>query len=268
MTSATGLFLLLPFVLGHAAGFAYNNLKDLDDPGFRQNPVGSGEISPNRARWLVGGLLLASMLAFALLFVRWTAWLAYGAYIFLGLAYSGLGLRLKESLSGPFVASYALYSAPALAIALEVAPGWDAALSGLMAAIYLIYLGREIFHTYIDRENDLQAGYRTFAVRLSRPAQLAALALASLAGAACLLASLFAFEAGWPSGLLGLALVLCTLGAAMLQTLYSLRGAPYHPSTAFKLFRLCFALYGVYLLDLAPLAAALFVWAFLINRRS
>ncbi|MFC1878437.1 UbiA prenyltransferase family protein [Chloroflexota bacterium] len=267
-TSPWSLSLLLPFILGHAAGFAYNNLMDAEDPAFRRNPLRSGEISPQQARWLVSGLLLASLLTFGALFDTWPAWLAYAAYIFLGLAYSGLGLRLKESVVGPFIASFTVYTAGVLAIALENVPSWDSTIGGLITAIFLIYVGREIFHTYIDRENDLEAGYRTFAVRFNLPTQLIALALASLSGAICLLWSLYSFSSGWPVNALGLVLVICTLGAAGLQTLYSLRFEPFHPATAFRLYRLCFALYGAYLLGLNPLAAALFIWVFLINRRS
>lgn len=266
-THLSDLALLLPFIFGHAAGFAYNNLEDDGDPAFRGNPVEQGQIDPQTVRWMVIGLLLLSLVTFALFYSRWQAWLAYIIYVLLGLAYSGLGLRLKESLLGPFVAAYALYTAGPLAIALDKLPSWAPGAIGLLVGVYLVFVGREIFHTYIDRENDLQTGYQTFGVRLSIKTQLISLALACIGGSLVLAWSMVRFSGGWPQNGLGLAAGACILAAAGLQIRYTIRFAPHHPVTAFIFYRLGFVLYGAYILDLAPLVAALFIWVFLINRK-
>jgi len=268
ISSPLALLWMLPFVFSHAAGFAYNNLMDTHDPPFKKNPVTDGLISPRQARWVVLICLASSVFLFSLLYRSWLAWLVYLIYIFLSLAYSGLKLRLKETLAGPFVAAFIVSTAGFLTIALEATSDWDQTITGLILAVYLIYLGREIFHTYVDFENDAQAGYRTFAVRLSRRTQLASLALACIAGAASLLWSLYNITRSRPvNGLVYLLVALIVL-ATVLEIYYCAKLTPFHPSTAFQLYNLSFVLLAAVILDLHPLVASLLIWAFLINRRN
>jgi len=266
--SPAALLLMAPFVFSHAAGFAYNNLADRGDPAFKKNPIAEGMISVTQARWIIAACTAVSIALFGLLYRTPGAWLCYLLYLLLGFAYSGVGVRLKETLAGPFVAAFTIWAAGPWALALEYDQLGEQAILSLLAAIYLIYLGREIYHTIIDFENDLRAGYRTFAVRTSSIVQRAALASSVSAGALGLLLSIQFTLAGAPPNGIALLTGGVVVLAAGIEALYCLRHAGFHPATAFTLLRAGFILYAALILELPALAAAFLVWAFLMGGRS
>lgn len=269
--SPAALLLMAPFVFVHAAGFAYNNLVDRDDPPFRVNPVASGSISPKQAGWIIGVCVSLSLLAFGLMYRSPAAWGGYLAYLVLAFAYSGLGVRFKERLVGPLVMAYGWAAGP-LIIALEFNRLSDPVITRLILAIFLIYAGREVYHTIIDYENDLQTGYRTFAVRTSSPLRRAALTATVAVGGLCILWSIYAYLGGkppvgaavWISALL-VGLIAAAVG---LEVYFCKRHEGYHPATAFFMLRTSFILYAILILNLPAMIAALLLWAFLMGRRS
>jgi 4-hydroxybenzoate polyprenyltransferase len=266
--SPAALLMLAPFVFSSAAGFAYNNLADRRDPPFKLNPIADGRLTASQARALILFCIASSFGAFALLYRSPWAWLVYLLYIFLGFAYSGLGLRLKETLAGPFIAAFVIWTAGPLILALEYNQLGDETIASLLGAIYLIYVGREVYHTLIDYENDLRAGYRTFAVRTGSITRRTMLFLAVSAGALCLLWSLYTVLDGAAPNTLALLLAAMIILAAGLEALYCLRHEGFHPATAFFLLRTAFILYAALILNLPALVTALLLWAFLIDRRN
>ena len=197
--SAVSLLMMAPFIFSHAAGFAYNNLVDRFDPQFKRNPIADGKISALQARWIIALCIMISAITFGLLYRSLAAWALYLIYLFLGAAYSGLGLRFKETLAGPFVAAFVIWTAGPLILALEFAQLSEQIVSGFIGAVCLIYLGREIYHTIIDRENDLRAGLRTFGTRTSSSTQRVMLLLALTAGGICLFWSVYNYFIGAPA---------------------------------------------------------------------
>jgi 4-hydroxybenzoate polyprenyltransferase len=157
--------LLLPFVLLLTAGYAYNDLRDRRDPPGKGNPVAAGLVEPGTAGVVTALFLAASGLSFALLYRQASAGLAFLLLVLLSLAYSGLGVRLKETLAGPPLGALALWVGAPLVLAMELGE-LDPGLAMLLAASWVAFTACELAHTLVDFEADGRSGYRTFAQRL------------------------------------------------------------------------------------------------------
>lgn len=264
----TSFLMALPFIFANAAGFAYNNYNDQLDPAIRNNPIAAGKLPKRIARWFVLLFLFLSVLSFGLFFQRWQAWLIFFLYILLGLAYSGLHVRLKETIAGPFIAAFVIWTAGPVLIALEFAVLLEPVVYFLIFGIYGVSLGREIFHTRIDRENDLMAGYRTLGVRVPLRVSFLLLIAALVAGAAGLISSIIHFRVGQPLDIWMALLIGLVSTAVILELTFSLAFGRYHPTTAFLLFRLSFILFAAIMLGLSPLLIVLLLWVFLMGRQS
>lgn len=253
------LALLAPFVLVLTAGYVYNDLCDLDDPPGKGNPVADGLVTAATARLVLALALAAGLAAFAALFRQPLAWLAFGAWLLLTLAYSGLGIRLKETLAGPALGTLVLWVGAPLVLALELA-AVDASLLALLAAAWLMFTACELAHTLVDFDVDSRSGYRTCAQRLGRVPtlrwQLAMLA-AGVAGWVWAAGNLLP-HAQADLGrvvLVGIALLALVLGAAA-----SPRAAPSRLLLPYGVLKRGWVALAILLLGLRPIETGLLLW--------
>ncbi len=261
-----GLAYLLPCILNTTAGFIYNNLMDRRDPFEKPNPFVHGTVTVAYGVKLLVICLALELLSFVALYRSPWAYACFAVYLFLSLAYSGLGLRFKERASGPLVAGFVVWVGGALVLCVELrAQGW---MYLLLAGAWLIGVAREIFHMLLDYKADLSSGFATFAVRAGPVAAHRALRAAIFGGAGLLVASLAAFSGWSPAGQApwwAAATVLVALGLAFLPVADHREPLRRSPFLAFRLFYFVFA---AYILALDPLATGLVVWAFVTSKRS
>jgi 4-hydroxybenzoate polyprenyltransferase len=239
MTSPHVFALAVPIPLILAAGYAYNNASDFRDPAAKGNPVAQGDVSRSSALWLAGGLAAAAVVLTLVLYARPAAQWLGGLHVALVAAYSGAGVRLKESVAGPLVASIGLYAAGPAMVALEYGV-LDGPLGLMLAAVALLFTGREIAHTLADAEWDARSGYRTFAIRVgSVRARRAELAVAAAGTVVLLVAAIWLGVATWVQmAMAGLLVVAVgTLRVAPARTRYGL--------VKLALVALCLGLLGV-----------------------
>jgi len=159
---------LVSFVLAMAAGFMYNNVCDAPYDSATKNPISEGvcrKETVTRLSVLVAAFSIASFLPFA---ESLQSVLALLLYIILWFAYSGAGIRLKETLAGPFVASWVVWAGgPAVLLInyrLDERP-----LLLLWISLFLFYCGNEINHQLGDYEEDRARSVKTFSVRVGLP---------------------------------------------------------------------------------------------------
>lgn len=253
------LGLMLPFFLALTAGYVYNDLCDVDDPPGKGNPVADGRIAPGLARLVLAVVLAASLLAFAALFRQPLAWLAFAGWLLLTLAYSGLGIRLKETLARPALGAVVLWIGGPLILALEL-KAVTGQLLILLAAAWLMFTACELAHTLADFGDDRRSGYRTCAQRLgceaTRRLQLALLA-AGIAGWVWVGGNLLpdASAAMGRAVLVGIGLV-----ALVLATGVDAQAAPGRVMLPYGALKRGWAALAILLLGLPPIETGLLLW--------
>jgi 4-hydroxybenzoate polyprenyltransferase len=154
---------VMPFVFAMSAGFIYNSLCDAPTDPESKNPITRGDFTGRQAKVSVIGM---SGICLALSIVIYSNWLALATmtiYLLFWLLYSGLRVRLKESLLAPAVASYVLWTGPPSILLIQFSYfGMNELL--LLFSLFFVYVGHEIKHTIIEYEMDARYGSRTFSV--------------------------------------------------------------------------------------------------------
>jgi 4-hydroxybenzoate polyprenyltransferase len=154
---------VIPFMFAIAAGFFYNTLCDAPTDPVSKNPITRGDFSQRQAKLSVIGLSVICLASSIIIYSSWIALATMAFYLLLWLLYSGLGVRFKESLLAPAVASYVLWVGPPSILLIQFSYfGTNPML--LLLGLFLIYAGHEIKHTVIEHEMDQQYGSRTFSV--------------------------------------------------------------------------------------------------------
>lgn len=267
LTRGLAVAQVVPFVLATTAGYIYNNLTDLRDPPHKPNPVADGTLVPAVARRLLGAVLAAAVASFALLYRRPEAWLAFGAYLGLTLAYSGLGVRFKETWLGPFLGAAVLWVGGPAILAIETRAtsgpvGW------MLASACLTFSARELCHTLTDLADDRASGYRTFAVRagadVTRRLEIgllaAGLAAWSWSAGAMLPASAPALQRAVVPALGCAALLVAALARRPGRAATVALDAPY------PIVKLAWISGALLILDLDPATTGLLLWLFLTSK--
>jgi 4-hydroxybenzoate polyprenyltransferase len=184
------LLFLLAFAFAMAAGFIYNVVCDAEKDPEAKNPITRGDMSTKGAIRVVVLSLVVAIVLFIWASQSKLAIFLFVVYLCLCLAYSGLSVRLKESVLGPFAASFVMWSAPPLLVLvsfsyLNISAGL------LVLGLFSIYACHEIEHTLIDHDLDVASDYRTFAVTVG-PARASIGAYTALTfGSVFLLASAY-----------------------------------------------------------------------------
>jgi 4-hydroxybenzoate polyprenyltransferase len=194
------------------------------------------------------------------------ALLLYAVYLFLCFAYSGLKIRLKESIAGPFTASFIVWSAGAVIFAVEKAIVTPAML-WYFFGIWLVYTGREIYHTFIDYDSDLLSGYKTFSVRVRLHTQFIAKGVISAAGMISLVVSCCLILG--PECSPGLLFLVVFLIVALLFEILFCAGysGPLYPVLPYLVIRLFIVTFSLLILEIPSGVVVLTLWIFLTSKR-
>jgi 4-hydroxybenzoate polyprenyltransferase len=268
IVSPVAILFMIPFIFADAAGFVYNNMTDTkDDPYRKANPLVRGEISLAQARIVLCVSLALSIISFLLLYKEALAQLVYFVYLFLCLAYSGCGVRLKETLVSPLVAAFIVWVGGPLILLTEF-NNFDTVTIGLVLGSWLVFISREVLHTISDCESDMHSGYRTFAVRVGLRISGWIQNMAFIAGAVVLIGSLYHYFGGWPISAMSVLLFIILGLAVAVQLAASLSYQLLDPRAPYLLLRVFYVMYAAVILQLAPLIVLMFVWVFCTSKRS
>jgi 4-hydroxybenzoate polyprenyltransferase len=159
------IMMTIPFFFLLAAGFTYNQMCDAQSDPPEKNPIAKGDISQRKATVLTLTFLGIAVSFFLISYTSVITFVVYSFLILLWFSYSGLGLRLKETVLGVFVASFGFYVAAPLIIFLRFSYFSNSVLC-LLLFLFLTSASREIHHTMLDFKGDAAANCRTFAVRI------------------------------------------------------------------------------------------------------
>jgi 4-hydroxybenzoate polyprenyltransferase len=266
ITSPSALLLMVPFILTDAVGFTYNNIVDVNDPS-EKNPIVAGDITLRQAQVVFILLVATPIISFVLQYTSLTAWAIFFVYYFFGLAYSGLGLRFKESIVGPIVASFIIWTGGPLVLTAEFNV-FNGVTVGLLLGTFFVYIGRETYHTIIDYDNDLASKNQTLAVTLGLRGAYAVKDTTFLIGSALFLFSIYSYFQGWPSDFISILLVLLVIVSAALVIAYDLGVRFYDPRNPWLFTKLFYIWYAAVILKFDALIALLFIWVFLTSKRS
>jgi 4-hydroxybenzoate polyprenyltransferase len=191
----------------------------------------------------------------------------FGGYLFLCLAYSGLGIRFKETLIGPLIAAFIIWTGGPLVVALEfhiLIP----VMIWLLVGSWLVYISRETLHTIDDYEADRQSGYRTLAVRVGKTTANRFKYIAFGAGIMFLLLGLFVQFGAAFMDIPVIFLWAVLLIAVVIQIVAGVSRQSLRERNAYWLVRLFYVLYAAVLLQLNPFVMVMFVWVFVTSKRS
>ena len=261
--------LTVPFLFLFAAGFIYNSRCDVHVDSDDKNPIRRGVISKRKAILLMLAFLLVTIFSLLLFYTSIVVFLFFALHLLLGFLYNGLGLRLKESPLGVFIAGFGFYAAPPLYVLIQFNYFSPAALA-LLLFIFLTYTGREILHTLLDYEKDASKNCKTFAVRFGRTKAMVIMQILGLSGYLVILWEVIA------SGNFFLQVVSFIYGAVYLaiiaveiltwKFLHNLGFLWVVGRWPFFLCRLYLLLFSLIFMELSPLVSLLAVWAFLTTK--
>jgi 4-hydroxybenzoate polyprenyltransferase len=161
------LLFLLAFAFAIAAGYTYNTICDAEKDPEAKNPITRGALSKGRAFLVLALSLSLAIILFVFASRSVVAILLFGVYLCIWLAYSGLGIRLKESIFGPAAASIVLWSGPPLLLLVSFSY-FSLSTTLLLFGLFTLYIGHEIKHTLIEHDLDVSHNCKTFAVILGK----------------------------------------------------------------------------------------------------
>ncbi len=265
--SFSALLMMLPFIFAYAAGFAFNNILDTKDPQFKENPIVRGELTLEQAKIITYVLLITSILLFLCLFSHAISFVIYFPYLFLCLAYSGLGLRLKESFIGPLIASFIIWVGGPLILTAEF-HAFDKFTIGFLVGSLLVYTGRELHHMVRDYQNDIRSGYQTLVVRLGVKISAVLETVSFIAGAVFLALSIRPFLGIWPDNWVSYLSLLTLIAATVFQFACRISGPKVDSKPAYLLIRVFYVLSAAVVLQVNPLVTIFFLWIFFTSKRS
>jgi 4-hydroxybenzoate polyprenyltransferase len=263
------LLFILAFAFAIAAGFIYNTICDAEKDPIAKNPITRGDMSTKRAVRALVLLLFVATVLFIWASQSILAIFSFVVYMWIWFAYSGLGVRLKESVLGPVAASIVLWSGPPLLLLVSFSY-LNISATLLALGLFSIYIGHEIQHTIIDHDIDVTYDNKTFAVILGKQRTSIVLYAALTFGAIFLLASVCFPPASFGTGILllfALLFIISIVTTALYESRrnYDLRGAvrltvlPYVVTTVFII------TFGLTVLRL-PLIFAFFAsWFYLVS---
>lgn len=262
------LGMLIPFICTFAVGFIYNDLNDLRDPSYKQNPILTGAVSRPQAQAALCVFLTTAVLSFLFFFRNISSLLLFALYVTLCFAYSGLGVRLKERTIGPLVASYIIWIGGPLIVAVETRVFSRSAL--LFAGAWLVYTGRELHHMISDYLCDVVARYRTLIVRMGISRGRLLEHIAFIAGALILVLDARArfaetdLQTNWKM----ICLIVSIVGAASIQLLLNPLSHKTESRVAYWCIRLALVFMAACILDASAASVVLVAWAFVTSARS
>jgi 4-hydroxybenzoate polyprenyltransferase len=161
------ILFLVPFVFAMASGFVYNTICDVEKDPKEKNPITRGDLSAKHAYLALFVFLLVAFVLIIFISQSIAVVLLFSFYMGIWFAYSGLRVRLKESVFGPIAASVVLWSGPSL-ILLVAFNYFSISAISLLFGLFMVYIGHEIKHTIMDHDSDLAHDCKSFAVILGK----------------------------------------------------------------------------------------------------
>ena len=187
MAPSQVILFIVPFVFAMASGFIYNTICDAEKDPKEKNPITRGDLSTKQAFLALSAFLLVAFFLMIFISQSIAVILLFSVYMCIWFAYSGLGVRLKESIFGPVAASVVLWSGPSL-ILLVAFNYFTLSTISLLFGLFMIYIGHEIKHTIMDHDSDSTQDCKTFAVILGKKRASTAEYATLIAGVVFLLA--------------------------------------------------------------------------------
>lgn len=269
IVSPWSILLISPFLLVHAAGYCYNHICDSDIDSKEINPITRGEITKKQTGYIIGVILIATLITFIALYSSKEGLVLFLVYIFLWFAYSGINIRFKERYLGVFVASFILWVSTPLIIIAEF-KYFDTGVIFLIIGIFLVYASREILHTIMDYEEDIRENCNSFAVKVGKKTAIITRYLFLGGGYTFLMASsLHVIGAIFLPIVMLFALIFGT--SHLLEfagSKLNLRVGPLGTARLpYYLISLYFLIYSCFILKLSALTILLVVWAYITTKR-
>jgi 4-hydroxybenzoate polyprenyltransferase len=194
MNSIWDLLLVIPYGISMASGFIHNTICDLATDPKEKNIIGQGHLQKGLAENSMVILMLLAIISSIILYNSWIAIALFWSIILMALAYNGLGMRLKESMFGPIIASITLWIGAPLVILTEFNYIKNSLVLLLVFGIFFVYIGYEIQHTIRDYEIDLAYGNKTFSVRAGKKNAVMVEYLSVFLGYILLISSIYTYS--------------------------------------------------------------------------
>jgi 4-hydroxybenzoate polyprenyltransferase len=181
---------LLPLFFSMIAGFACNELCDSKTDDFSNNVIKRGEVSRKDAKTVITLSIIGSTISALFIYQSLVTIILLIIYNFSSLAYSGLKLRFKTTLLGPFSASFSLWTGPALILLADFSL-WTRTSIGLLWGIFLVFSAHEIHHQLYDYSEDKHMDVKTLTTRIGKRNTLIFSTIISITGFIFLLYSMY-----------------------------------------------------------------------------
>ena len=181
---------LLPLVFSMIAGYVYNTLCDSEIDNSSRNYITRGLVSRKDAKIVTILSIISSTILALFIYQSLTTIVLLTIYNLNNLAYSGLKIRFKTTLLGPFSTTFSLWVGPAFILLADFSL-WTRTSIGLLLGIFLIFSAHEIYHQLYDYSEDKQMNVKTLAVRIGKKNTLIFSAVISIAGFVSLLYGMY-----------------------------------------------------------------------------
>ena len=156
---------LLPLFFSMIAMFVYNELCDSKTDDASNNVIKRGEVTRKDAQIVIILSIIGSTISALFIYQSLVTIILLSIYNFNALAYSGLKLRFKATLLGPFSASFILWAGPALILLADFSL-WTITSIGLLLGVFLVFSAHEIHHQFYDYLEDKHMNVKTLTVRI------------------------------------------------------------------------------------------------------
>jgi 4-hydroxybenzoate polyprenyltransferase len=181
---------LLPFFFSLIAMFVYNELCDSKTDDVSNNVITRGEVTRKDAKIVIIFSTISSTITALFIFRSLATIAILCIYIFNSLAYSGLKIRFKTTLLGPFSASFILWTGPALILLADFSL-WTMTSIGLLLGTFLVFSAHETHHQLYDYSKDEHANVKTLTVRMGKRNTLIFSTIIAIIGLISLLFSMY-----------------------------------------------------------------------------
>lgn len=179
--SLWSLSYLLPLFFSMIAMFVYNTLCDSETDDISINAIKQGKVSPKDAKIVIILSIMSSTISALFIYQSIVTIVLLCIYNFNSLAYSGLKIRFKTTLFGPFSASFILWTGPALMLLADFSL-WTRTSIGLLWGIFLVFSAHEIHHQLYDYSEDKNMDVKTLTVRIGKKNTLIASTIFAIIG--------------------------------------------------------------------------------------
>ena len=181
---------LLPPFFSLIAMFVYNELCDSKTDDISRNYVKQGKISRKEAKIVIILSIISSTISALFIYQSLATIALLCIYNFNSLAYSGLKIRFKTTLLGPFSASFILWIGPALILLTDFSL-WTRTSIGLLLGTFLVFSAHETHHQFYDYSQDKHMNVKTLTVRIGKKNTLIISTIISIIGFITLLLGMY-----------------------------------------------------------------------------